>query len=214
MDSVNVFTAKANLFGMDPASLQALLAGGIDTLSRLAFCSTYQQGNAEDAALIAVLSTAIGGIPSAADASCFRRSFWEASTMTLSEMRHRLERPKDAPPRRLPQAERNARYEAQCRRLPGFTLTGERECSHALIDAVFQMREEEVVRYLPASSCSKRDQELAGTRSTSLVSVDKAGMLRQSLQTTPHVADTSSELCIRSALERRCLAFDQADLIA
>jgi len=158
LDSVNVFTARALSFGMVQASVDALITAGADTLSKLACSSTYQQGGPDDSALILVLQTALGHAPSLTDAACLRRLFWEASTLTLAEMRVRLERPEDAPPRRLPQAERCARYDSQCVRLAGLCLTGERECSHALVDAVFQMKEDEVVRYLPASACTKREQ--------------------------------------------------------
>ena len=91
-----------------------------------------------------------------------RRLFFESYSMTSADMRQRTERRDDDPPRRLANAERSARYEAQVRRLsPALTFTGELEPSEALIDIVQDLFDSDALKYVRWEQCTKRDQELS-----------------------------------------------------
>ena len=75
---------------------------------------------------------------------------------------------------------------------------GELDISHALLDLVTQMRDDNVCRHLPLTKCTKRDQEVLG--------IKKAPELKD------YVADIGSTRKFGQAFQRRALAFDMADL--
>ena len=212
LDSKEVFRTRANVVGLSPATLAALMNYNVDTLSRLQFASAYQLGQADDRPLIAVAEAALGSAPSPADATAIRRLFFEAATLTMSELKSNLERHDDMPAKKIPQPERVARYRDQVARLPGLRLTGELECSNALIDAVFQQAEDETIRYLSPAKCGRRSQELLGLPKETYLVPDPSGFVKQKSTETAALADLSTEMRTRSALARRSLAYDQCGL--
>lgn len=214
LDSKVVFKAHAARIGVETDVVDALVAAGIDTLAKLAFCSAYQPGGADDAPLIRVLRDALQADPNAGQKAVFRRLHFEASTMNLAEMKAKIDRSDESAPKRLPPAERSARYDMQVKKLTGLSLVGELECSNALIDEVFQQREDETVRYLAPEKCTKRESEILGDKKkeTSL-KVAAGGNLTVSAKEADLQADTSTELRVKYALMRRALAYDQCGLV-
>ena len=204
LDSNSLFRARCEEIGMSVGSLTSLITAGIDTFAKLAFSSSYQPGSQDDRSLLQVLTDACGGIAtSPSDQACLRRAFFEAATMSMAELRTKVDRSEEGVTRKIPQPERASRYAAQCVKLAGMVLTGELECAHSLLDDVSQQREDGVLKYLSPSQCPKREQELCGLKRTS-------GPLPKDI---PATADVSTELRMRSALLRRSLAYDQAGLI-
>lgn len=214
LESKEVFRARATAIGLDSATLAALVAYGVDTLSKLQFASAYQLGQSDDTILLAVVSRAIGGgaAVTAQDAAAIRRLFFEAATLTMSELKTTLERHDESPAKKIPQPERVARYTAQVQRLPGLRLRGELECSHALIDLVFQQSEDEIIRYLAPVKCTKRSQELLGLPKEARYSSDLNGFVKERQHEVLISADVSTEMRTRYALTRRALAYDQVGL--
>ncbi len=137
LDSEVVFKSRASLIGMDNASVVALVGHGINSMAKLAFSCAYQIGGSDDASLIQVLTDALGAVPSVNNKAALRRLFFEATTMAMAEMKAKISGTDDSAPKKVPQPERAARYDAQVVRLSGMILTGELECAHSLIDAVF-----------------------------------------------------------------------------
>jgi hypothetical protein len=68
--------------------------------------------------------------------------FFEAHALVMADLKTQVEKTDDQMPRKVPAPERNARYEAQQRRLNGVSLSGELEPSHSLIDSVLQQAED------------------------------------------------------------------------
>ena len=98
----------------------------------------------------------------------------------------------------MPKLERESRRRALAARLPGLRLVGELDVSHAIVDLCSTIWDDDVVRYVPLNRCTKRDQEVLG--------VKKAQDFKD------YVADTSTTRKFGLALQRRCLAFDIAQL--
>ena len=200
LDSVHVFKKRSLEVGLGQVALDALVAKGIDTLARVAFCSGYQVGTPDDKPLLAVLEDALGRAGTATENAGFRRLHFESSTLAMADLKSKVERTDEEAPKKVPQVERAARYKSQAGRLLGMSLVGEYECSHALLNEVSQQREDDVLRYLPPDKCTKREQELGGVKR---LSTDP-----------PLLADVSTELRTRAALCRRALAYDQSELIS
>ena len=215
IDSTSVFRTRAAEIGLSARATTALVTGDIDTFAKLFFSSTFQLGQADDTALITVLTDALAGAAPATigEKACFRRMHFEAATLMMNETKSKMDRTDDAPPRKVPTAERAARYDEQVVRLSGMSLQGTRECAHSLIDEVFQQREDDVLRYLSPDKCPMRNQELLKTKSDPTVKLDKDGQIKILKAAQEIEADTSSELATRAAFCRRALAYDQAKLV-
>ena len=203
MDSVPVFCQRMSVIGVDAASLQRLVTANVNTLSKLAFCANYNPNMPDDATLVNFLKLTINGhrgepVPDldAGLLASLRQGFFEAHTMMLAELKGRIERTDDAVPRKVPNLERAHRLAEQQRRLaPGLDITGTLQPAHSLVDAVSQQRDDGLLRYIAAEQCPSRDDELQlGKKSI--------------------VADTTSDLKIRQALQRRSLAYDQLGIIS
>ena len=110
----------------------------------------------------------------------------------------RLERTDEDVPRKLPNVEREARRAALARRLTGLRLVGELDVSHALTDLATTIYDNDVLQYIPLAKCTKRDQEVLGTK--------KAADWKD------YVADTTSTRKLGLAWQRRALAMDIAGM--
>lgn len=222
LDSEAVFRARALQVGLDSAQINAVLAAGVKTFSTLAFACSYTPGSSDDSTFLTLVLRLFGGLdPGLAVTAMMRRLHLESHTMALQDVRARLERTDESTPVRVLQAERSARYEDQRRRLSGLSLVGEYECSHALIDAVFQMHEDDVLRYLPLEALTSREMEMQGQGKKDkhlgdLVAKIEAGKVKEwrVIDEDSVQADLSTDLRIRAAWTRRSLAFDQANLIS
>ena len=213
LDSEAVFASRAAEIGLNNAEISTAATLSVNTLGRFAFAANYVPGQADEGPLM----TLIGKVcaqdpPPEARVPLVRRLFYEAYTMANADMRRRLEKRDDDPPRKLAQAERASRYTDQVARLTGLDISGELEPSHALVDLVFQMIEENQLKYIRWEQCTKRDQELMGIKCDPTWKPDSQGVIREVKVQQEVRADTSSDLRLKYALQRRSLAIDQGRL--
>ena len=116
--------------------------------------------------------------------------------------------------RKLPVAEKAARLRDQDARLPGVRIRGELQPSYALIDLVAQIKETNNIVWIAPSKCSKRDAEVQMSMKEKPVTLalEQQMVKLASVDEQIHV-DTSTDLQLQWALQRRGLAFDQCLLI-
>ena len=200
--------------GILPAGINALVLADIDTLAKLAFACSYTPGSPVDTPLRDFLRDVLGSDPSTGQLSCYRRLFFEAHTLSVADLRDKVTRTDESAPRKLPAPERGARYESQKQRLSNLDLTGELEVSHALLDEIVQMAEDDVLHYIPLERCTRRDQEISGVKKDSALKADNKGDIKVVATSVDAIADLASDFMIRSAFQRRSLAFDQSGLIS
>ena len=218
LESSAVFESRAVELGFSPGEIDVMREQGWNAFGRFAFAIDYVPGqSADEAPLLAMAATITGTASGPAPPNrvpLVRRLFFESYSMTAADMRQRTERRDDDPPRRLAAAERSARYDAQVARLsPALTLTGELEPSCALIDLVQDMFDSNALQYIRWEQCTKRDQELLGVRLDPVWKPDSRGIVRESARRVELIADTSTDLLLKYALQRRSLAFDQCNLV-
>ena len=205
MTSTPVFSQRLISLGVERAALDMLLASGVDTLSKFAFCCNYNPNMPDDSNLVEFLTVTINShlvnvganVPALRPGllASLRQAFFEAHTMMLGELKHRIERTEDAAPRKVPLPEKAARLDEQRLRLGGVVIAGPTQPSFALIDLVAQQKEDDCLKYIPYDLCTSRDTELRGDK-----------------KLLP--SEVSSDLKIRQALQRRSLAYDQLKLIS
>ena len=203
LDSVAVFEALSKEMGVLDEEANRVKAKGWNTFALLAFACSYTPGQADGAS-----------DPPEDRMPVVRRLFLEAYTLATADLRSRVDRCEDDAPRKLALPERSQRNRDQALRLSGVSLDGEREVSHALVDAVVQLCEDNQVRYIRWEQCAKRDAELMGVKTDPVWKPDAGGLVRESKVSQELSADTSTDLLLRNALQRRSLAFDNCRLVA
>ena len=215
IDSQATFCARARSVGVDPSVLNNFLNAGINTFAKYAFSCQYNPSMSDDAPLVEFITKANNDVAvSLGQMACLRRLFFEGHTLMVADMKSQVERTDESAPRKLPQPERASRSAAQQAKLTGLTLVGELEPAHSLIDAVMAQAEEGQLRYLPPHKCAKREAEVAALKSDNPVLVDTSlGKMVMAKQTSTPTVDTTTELKVLWAFQRRGLAYDQAELI-
>lgn len=214
LDSAATFAARADEIGVLPDELTKLKTLNLATFGTLAYGCSYVPGQADDQPLIELIERICDLRPAPADRiPVLRRLFFESYTLANADLRSRVDRRDDEQPKKLTQAERAARHKDQQTRLTGLELVGELEPSYHLVDQVFQMVEENQLKYIRWEQCTKRDQELLGIRVDPMWKPDGAGIIREVKVQEQVKADTSTDLRLKYALQRRSLALDQARLI-
>lgn len=216
LDSVAVFEARAKEMGLPDEDLARISLKGWNTFARLAFSCSYTPGQADDTSLMR-LGAAITGVgandPPEERMPIVRRLFFESYTLAAADLRARVDRRDEDAPRKLALPERSHRNREQAGRLSGISLEGEREVSHALVDLLVQMAEDNQLKYVRWEQCTKRDAELMGLKADPIWKPDAMGVVRATKTQVGLTANTGTDLLLRNALQRRSLAFDNCRLV-
>jgi len=215
LDSEAAFQSKALEVGISSADVQALKTGGINSYSRYAFCCAYQPGSGNEDVLFDYLESILGAKPAGADASNYRRLFFESHALALKDLESRLNRSDASELKILPLAEKVQRLEALKRKFPGIMLSTSMEPSHELIDRVVRVvhqYEENCVKLVELSKCTSREPEIKSERSTSQLSFDAQGKIKVSKQSAVTECSINGEIKLRAAFTKRSLAYDLANI--
>lgn len=211
LESEAVFFARLKAVGLGDEVVAKFREKGWTTLGAFAFSSSYTPGQTDDAPFKEVLRAVLAE-PEGPQAALVRRVFFEAYTMAAADLKKRIEKTDEDPPRRLPVAERSARHEKIAARLVGLHIEGELEPSHALVDKFVQMVEDGVLRYVPWNELTKREAELLGQKKVREWRADSAGVLHEHINEQEEHADVGTDLRLRFGLQRRSLALEIAGL--
>ena len=198
VDSNAVFRQRAMAIGMKPDFFTLMEDLGVNTHAVMAFAVNYTPGSPDDKPLTEYASAIKGSACSPVELSVFKRLFFESFTLSAAELKGRTERTDDTLVRKLAAPERAIRYEAQKKRISGFVLENEFECSDRLIDLVIQQYDDNRLSLIPWGVCTKKISEIGGLKKEAAMSA---------------TADITSDYLLRCAMTRRSLAYDQAQLI-
>ena len=216
-ESEAVFKSRLKSAGFVEGEITKISAG-VSTLRELAFVSSFAPGASDDAPLIAQLKALLGlaNEPSIQQCARWRSVFHEAFAVTTAEMKQVLESGEGAGPRKLSQPERSQRLTAQRARLAGVDITGMLEPSDSLIDACAAVYESNRLTYVAWETCTCQEAELTSgaKKETSFTLEANGSRLKLEPRSAPGTCDTSSEVHVQLALQRRALALDQCNLVA
>ncbi|CAE7475642.1 unnamed protein product [Symbiodinium sp. CCMP2592] len=149
------------------------------------------------------------------ETSKLTRLHFEAATYVIAQLKQQVVGDTTDEPKRLPLAEKEARYREQRLRLSGLVIQGELLPSHALVDAVAHMSETNCLTWLSPSKCTKRDQELKiGPKEKSRILTVLDNSVTVTAQPDKLIADHSTPLQLQWCLQRRGLAFDMNRIIS
>ena len=197
---------------MTEAQFESLKDQNIGSFNNLAFSVCGQPGQVDDTRFRNLVDGAYHNVTLGLE-SMLRQLSYEAITISVAAIKQRVEPSVEGQVKRLPPQERDERMRKISGKITGFTITGDYEPAHSIVDFFTTMIEEGAPKYLALSKCVSREQELLSQR------VDKRIVVLedQKLQVKNHApditADLSTDLKLQSAFIRRGIACEQANLM-
>ena len=160
-DSAPNFLARCNALGIATPVQDALVASGLDTISKFAFSSSYVPGQTNERPSVETITNALLRDPTVGELAALRRLLHESYSMTAAELKQSVERQEDQSIKRLAQPERADRLERQQARLTGIQIRGNFEASDRLVDLAVSMYEENRISYIEPSAATSKEQEVS-----------------------------------------------------
>ncbi len=159
VDPEAAFKSRALELGISEIHFNLLAGRNVKSFAAFAFVSAYQPNSQDEKPFVDAL-TDILGAPPGDMLPVYRRLFYESHTLAIQDLRTRLESRDNQEPRKLAMPERMDRLGRLKAALPGITLDAQLEPSHALVDRVVAMAEEQSVYYIDLSLCTSRESEV------------------------------------------------------
>ena len=216
VDSEAAFESHCKAIDISGDVHRALKAAGLKTFSDLAFAVGTPQTPASDDDFRNFAGNIFVGGPTLNEISRLRRIHFEATTLMVAHVKSHVNQESSSAEviRKLPVAEKQQRLEAQQLRLAGIAITGELEPSHSLIDLVNSMLDNNSVLWIPPSKCSKRESEIQmAYKDKSQLLVFENNAIKVAAPASQGPVDTSSEITLQWALQRRGIAMDQCRIV-
>ena len=212
LDSEASFRERCLKIGLSPELLERLVTVGYNTFGKLAFAASSTPQGLTDDAVDSWLATVITPAPSAFQVSVIRRLLYESHSLNVADLKSRVEGASEGSVRRLPQAERTERLEAQRRRLSGLVFMSHTTPAHSCIDQVTDMYENNSLKYHPINRWISRFQEMSLQKKDAAVQMDNDGNIKVVQKQSEPTCDTTGMFALRQAFQRRSLAFDVGHL--
>ena len=215
-DSEAAFEQHCKRISPSGALFTLLTNQRISNLSSLAFASgTPQSPPTEEQFKEFATGINNGNEMTFGEVAGLRRLHFEASAIVMAELKSRATDTSGDGTRKLPIAEKTTRLRDQEGRLAGLRIKGELQPSFALVDMVAQMKESNCVSWIPPSRCSKRDAEIQNSMKEKPITLSlEQQMVKLAAVDENITVDTSTDLQLQWALQRRGLAFDQCSLMS
>ena len=212
-ESGPVFKTRCAQVGLAPEDVEKLEKVGVNSLAKVAFMTSYTPGSGDDKDLISAFEAALGTQPNVRQKSSFRRLFHEAYAVTTSEMRMLVARTDESVPRKLSVPERSERFEVVSKRLVGLSIRNRLEPADSLVDSFVSQYEQDRLLFVPWERLVSKEQEAStGAKREPVFSLDSSGKLRSETKVEVR-ADTSTELLLQMALQRRGIAMEMANIL-
>ena len=212
MDSAAAFKERALKLGLPEASITRLSDAKLATFGQFAFISSFQPGSADEQPLIDALTKILTVEPGPAELASWRRLYFECHTAAMTELKTRLERKDAEAPRKILMPERIERLERAKRALSGITIDAQLEPAHRLVDAAVQQAEDSTVRYIPLKDCLSRESELLHSKTELSIEFSADGTMKLGKKQAEIQAETSGDLRVKMAMQRRALAYHIAGI--
>ncbi|CAE7537200.1 unnamed protein product, partial [Symbiodinium necroappetens] len=213
LESKAAFLERCRRIEMTEATIEGLRAAGFDTFGSLGFAVCANPQALEEGQVIKFIGDTFPAGLTLKQSACIRKLLFESQALSLQDLKARVEPPPvDAPPRKMPVAERLAREKAQREKLNGLIWGPEMQPGQGVVDACVDMLEQNVLVYMPPHKFVSRSQEISCVKRDKSVLVDTDGGLKVTAKNHDMSCDASTEYALRQAWQRRSLAFDLAGL--
>ena len=218
LSSVVYFEKTALDYGVPQEVIDKMKPRGWTTMGAFAFsCSVNPNGaSAGDAFLKEVVEPLLGeGAGTSPVLPSLRRLFFEAWMVHTSDLKYRIEKRDDDPPRMLPDIEKADRKSKLKERLgEGLKMEAEADPADSLIDLAVEIYETRTVKRIPWEKCICQEAEAEGIKVIPELQCDKNGVLKVGQGTVLPDADTSDTTLLMDVLVRRGLALDIGQVVS
>ena len=188
---------------------------GWDTMGAFAFSCAFAPGQSDDTSFLNEVVIPLVEDPAHRLKPQLRRLFNEAYTHAALDVARRTS-PADETerPKKLPAPERLSRMRLLKARLTGLVIEESLEPSDSLIDKYNFMKEEGNLRFVNWNELTRRDDEVRSVKKNKFFDTDSQGRLKLGEEVVEDPVDTSTDLKLKSALQRRGIAMDIAKLVS
>ena len=213
LESVAYFRQVAANYGIQEGALAKMQERGWDCMGKFAFsCSVTPNAQATGDAFLTEVAVPILGGDAKEDPQlpALRRLYFEAWMVHTADLKYRIERRDDDPPRKMPSVEKEARKASLRKRLgAGLQMTGDHEPADCVIDMAVDIYETQRIKCLAWEKCISKDDETDGVKVVPEMQVDKNGFVKIHGQATIDIeADISNLTLLSDVLARRGMALD------
>ena len=198
--------------GLTEEQFDALKDQSIGTFNTLAFSICGQPGQIDDTRFRNLLDSSFTNVSLGLE-SMLRQLSYEAITISVAAIKQRVEPSVEGQVKRLPPQERDERMRRLSEKITGFSITGDYEPAHSVVDFFTTMIEESAPRYLALSKCVSREQELLCQRVDKRIVILEDQKLQVKNNAPDITADLSTDLKLQNAFIRRGIACEQANLM-
>ena len=206
LESEEALKARALEVDLSTAEIQAITAGNVTSLVRLAFAVCPPGQTPTDDQVKSLLGATAS--PPQGTLAAVKRLIFEAHTLVVADIKNKATKSElDKPVTTLAPAERETRIKEQRARLSGLRLRGEEECAYSSYDLIMSMLEKDALVHMHPEKFATRRQELQKSKPNKKLIIDQS-MLAVREKTADLSCPASTELEISNALRRRALAFD------
>ena len=214
LSSPAFFSERALAIGFSQPEVDLLKANGWTSMGRFAFATPQAPGMGDDHQLVQEVVTPIFGDRPGALVALTRRLYFEAYTYAASDMKLRVERGDDEPPRKMPRVEREDRVDAIRGRLGVTTISDERVPGSSVVDFYNACAEEGTLRYLPWSKIVSTKIEASG-KPVAEWKPDRTGFIRVMMtDEIPSQEIGHNLLKLEHVMVRRAVAMEAAKLLS
>ena len=191
-------------------------AQSLTSFSTFAFSVGSPQNQVSDAEITKLVES-IYGTPTLGDVATIRRLHFESCTYLLNDMNtNAFNTDSSEPLKKLPFVEKQTRLEAQKKRITGLLHKPDQQPAHSLNDLAFHVVETGALTYIGPSKCHSREMEIQAEskqKSKQIITLEQ-GYLKSATSNSMSDVDTSTELRLFFALQRRHLAFEIVHLLS
>ncbi|CAK9012093.1 Uncharacterized protein SCF082_LOCUS11374, partial [Durusdinium trenchii] len=157
----------------------------------------------------------LGAAPSIGDSAALKRLLFEAQALTIQSLKNAVEAPgtESSTPKRIPQAEKEARLAALRARITGLIIEGVNEPAISLFEQTQHQYEQKTVKYLLPERCPSREFEIVQMKPVKQLVVHGGSVMVGETLAMPDTTVNSS-LLVQQALIRRAFPYEFSDLIS
>ena len=210
-DSTASFKSRALQIQLSKDHVNRLVGADIKNFNHLAFAVSAQPGQLDDAKFAEMLNVIEPRGATLGVQAALRQLAFESLTIAVAAIRQRVEHPGETP-RKLPAQELDERLGKLRRSITGFTIAGDLEPAHTVVNMYAQMLEEGALRIFPLSKCVSRELELNSIKSDRHVFTLEGQELQMKNKQPDLTSDLGNELKVQNAFIRRGLALELAGL--
>lgn len=140
--------------------------------------------------------------------------FTQSHVLLNNELAQQATMTADAPPRAIPEAEREPRRIKFMAEHTGIEVVGDLDPSFHLQDLTNAMAEKNTITHIQWKDCSSRDEELKGMKTIRATIPDHKGYLHETSYSEHRRSSADTDLKLERLLTRRGIALEEYDLMS